>query len=138
MIIKACNLNTDIVLNCGHEVSAAVPVYEDQFFRSSDRFNLFLFLGYAIQNATESLDFAGSDVTDYIIKIIDERNNGSISKNEHDQVRIIKERFCKIISSTESNISLPERQHVSPDGKVYRVNENIIRSPEILFNLNLH
>ena len=118
---------TGVVLNCGHGVFYAVPVYE----------------GYSIQNAVIQQDIAGQDLTDFMAKILKERGYTFATREEIDTVRDIKEKLCYVASDFTLEIQKGctsvsvEKSYELPDGRSITVGSERFRCAEALFQPSL-
>lgn len=80
---------TGIVMNSGDGVSYTYPVYD----------------GYAIPHAVFSMNHAGCDITDYLMKILKNSGHHFSMTTEREIVRDIKEKLCYVASDFEKEIS---------------------------------
>ncbi|CAK5029191.1 unnamed protein product [Meloidogyne enterolobii] len=128
---------TGVVINSGYDVTHIVPVYEC----------------YAISPAILHLDFAGNDLTDYLMKvaflsflfnksvfkkIINEHSRYSVIKTtEREIVGKIKEKLCYVALDFKQEMSKAasslEKKYELPDKDVITIGNECFRCPEALF-----
>ncbi|XP_070619010.1 actin, cytoplasmic type 5-like isoform X2 [Erythrolamprus reginae] len=98
-----------------------VPVYE----------------GYAVGPAIVRMDMGSEDLTDFLLRMLNERGY-KINPEEREVVEDIKEKFCYVASDFEKEMATAtpsslEKKYELPDGQVITIDTERFRCPEGLF-----
>ena len=107
---------TGIVVECGEEVTQIVPSFES----------------YGIGHASLQLDLGGSDLNDYLMKILTKKNYYFTTAAQYDIVRDIKEKLCYVASDFEQEIHTA-KDFKLPDGQKITIGGDRFHCPEALF-----
>ncbi|KAM9507705.1 actin-like protein 7A [Guaruba guarouba] len=109
-----------LVVESGHGVSYVVPIYE----------------GYILRSITGKVDYAGSDVTCYLRKLLNEAGN-AFTEHQLNTIQDLKEKCCYTSLDLKQDLSLPvEKQQVDyklPDGRFITVGKERFLCAEALF-----
>ncbi|MEE6520729.1 hypothetical protein FKM82_018655, partial [Ascaphus truei] len=109
-----------LVVECGHGVTYVVPIYE----------------GYILPNITVRVDYAGADITNYLMKLLNESGN----RFREDHLHIIenmKNKCCYISSDLHHELNLPPNEYIAdyelPDGQLITIGKERFLCSEALF-----
>ncbi|XP_023833525.2 uncharacterized protein [Salvelinus sp. IW2-2015] len=115
---------TGCVVDCGYDVTHAVPVFE----------------GHCLPHAVRQLGLGGQDVTAHLALLLKESGaQFSSTTQEHDTVTIIKEQMCYVSTDPSSEtattiIGSADADYQLPDGQMLRIGSERFGAPEILFS----
>ncbi|XP_027731554.1 actin-related protein T3 [Vombatus ursinus] len=128
LALFASGYTTGFVLDSGAGISQCVPVFE----------------GYCLPHGVLRLDLAGRDLTEYLIKLLQDHNILLLSPSDKKIVNHIKENHCYVAANFEEeltkNPAMLEKTYKLPDGKTIKLHDEMFRCPESLFlpgHLNL-
>jgi len=99
-----------------------------------------IYEGYALPHAIERNDLAGRDLTDYMVKLLNEVGLNLSSSAETEIGKRIKEELCYValdpVAELEkyNNSNANNKDFTLPDGQVINVGSQRFRCPEALFN----
>ncbi|XP_015669316.1 actin-like protein 7A [Protobothrops mucrosquamatus] len=113
-----------LVVESGHGVSYVVPIYE----------------GYTMPNITERVDYAGFDVTQYLMNLINE-NIKLFTEKDWSILEDIKENYCFTSLDYQHDAATAPRKHEIeyqlPDGQVIIIGKERFLCAEMLFKPSL-
>lgn len=121
--LYASGRSTGIVLECGYGVGQIVPIDN----------------GRVISNAVSRLDVAGTDLTNYLLKLLTERGYEFTSLAQTEIVQDVKEKLCYVAEDFDAEMqkaaqsSELDKNYELPDGEVITVGNERFRCPETLF-----
>ncbi|XP_009963704.3 actin-like protein 7B [Tyto alba] len=109
-----------LVVESGHGASHVVPIYE----------------GYVIRSITEKVDYAGLDITRYLMKLLNKSGN-VFAEHQLNIVQDLKEKCCYTSLDLTEDLSLPvQKQQMDyelPDGRLVTVGKERFLCAEALF-----
>jgi actin len=122
LCLYASGRTTGLVLDSGDGVSHVVPVYE----------------GYPLPHGVLRMNVAGRDLTNYMTRLLTERDYQIETTAEKDIVRDIKEKLTYVALDYENEMlntsKSVEKSYELPDGQILTIGDERFRCPEILFN----
>jgi actin len=110
-----------IVLDSGDGVTHAVPIYE----------------GYSLRHSIMRADYAGRDLTEYMMKLLMEGGHRFVTTGEKEIVRSIKEQLCHVAIDFEEEMASKksvEEEFELPDGSIINIGNPRFRCSEALFH----
>ncbi|NWI70382.1 ACL7A protein, partial [Todus mexicanus] len=109
-----------LVVESGHGASHVVPIYE----------------GYIVRSITGGVDYAGFDITRYLMKLLNESGN-VFTEQQLNIVQDLKEKCCHTSLDLEQVLRWPvQKQQMDyelPDGRLVTVGKERFLSAEALF-----
>ena len=102
LALYASGKTTGIVLDSGDGITHAVPIYE----------------GYAIPHAIKPIKLAGSDLTNFLIKLLAKRGILLNTPSEIEKARELKEKYCSVAQEYDQQTKDDDNKTVAslPDG----------------------
>jgi actin-related protein len=111
---------TGTVLNSGDGITNAVSIYE----------------GYSLPQSIIQLDFAGRELTEYLMKLLFECGYSFKNTDDFDIVRDMKEKLCDVTQDIEEDLKkvTSKKIYKLPDGNVVTIGNERFKCTEALFN----
>ncbi|CAF1317739.1 unnamed protein product [Rotaria sordida] len=136
----ATGRTTGIVLDSGYGVTQIVPLIDDATLhpeteKNSEQSNS----AHVLPDAARSLNFAGHDLTNYLMKILNERGYAFTTTAEKERACDIKEKLCYVALDFDEEMakaaesSALEKSYELPDGQVISIGNERFRCAEALF-----
>jgi actin-related protein len=119
LALYASKRTSGIVLDSGYNVTHAVPVFQ----------------GYALPHAVSRVDFAGHQLNEYLMRLLNEKDC-KLTAEDYETVREIKEKLCFISPDFEHEKAVAESFKL-PDGQVVEIGNESFHCPEALFKPSL-
>lgn len=123
LALYGCGRTTGLALNLGDGVSEILPVYE----------------GFTMSHAVVRMaNMAGRDLTNYLMKLLNEAGYPLTSNTEREIVRDIKEKLCQVSTTVnEHSQNVSTKSYELPDGQVIHIGGERFECPEALFQPGL-
>ncbi|KAJ5079489.1 actin-7-related [Anaeramoeba ignava] len=98
--------------------------------------------GYTLRNGITRTNIGGRNLTDYLVRILTERDYFFESTGDKEIVKDIKEKLCYVSidfdkEMEKSQDSSIEKNYDLPDGNILSIGNERFRIPEVLFKPNL-
>ncbi|XP_074046972.1 actin-related protein T3 [Macrotis lagotis] len=121
LALFASGYTTGYVLDSGAGVTQCVPIFD----------------GYCLPHGVLRLDLAGRDLTECLIKLLQNHDILLLSPSDKLVVNNIKENCCYVATNfqeevTKNPVTL-EKTYKLPDGKTIKLHDELFRCPESLF-----
>ena len=118
LVLYSSGKFTGIVADSGEGVTHFSPIFD----------------GFSLPHVTIRLDLAGRDLTEYMIKLLNESGQRFSTSAEKEIVKSIKEKACYVALDFEEELKSVETfDYELPDGTLVMVRDQRIRCPEALF-----
>lgn len=118
LALYASGRTTGIVLDSGDGVTTVLPMYE----------------GHCWLHAVARQNFAGEDVTEFLVRTLQQHDQPFRTAAEFDIARDMKEKLCYVPQDCAAEAVTPGKKYELPDGHVVTLGEERFGCPEILFN----
>eukprot|EP01084_Bolivina_argentea_P038669 71509_1 len=121
--LLATGRHTGVVVQSGYGVTHSVPIYQ----------------AHALQYAVCKMELGGNTLTQYLIKLLNEKLYSFRTTAEKEIVEDIKEKLCFVTTDFESEMKKPETEtkYELPDGQVITIGNQLFRCTEALFQPHL-
>ena len=123
LALIAAGRNTGTVLQSGDSLTLAISIYE----------------GYCMPNTFVRTGIAGSDLTDYLAKMLMDRGYSCASDWDREYICHIKETLCYVAYDFDAEMGKAaksndlHKSYVLPDGREFVLQNEHFRCPEVLF-----
>uniref|UniRef100_A0A8C6D3X0 Actin related protein T3 n=1 Tax=Moschus moschiferus TaxID=68415 RepID=A0A8C6D3X0_MOSMO len=125
LALFAAGFTTGFVLNSGAGVTQCVPIFE----------------GYCLPHGVQQLDLAGLDLTNYLVMLLKESAIMLLRASDRKIVTDIKETDCYVAMNFEEEKAKKadciEKIYQLPDGKRFKLHNQLFHCPEALFSPSL-
>jgi len=125
LALYASGRTTGVVVDSGDGITHTVPIYE----------------GYAMPHSIKTMELGGQDLTNYLVKILQENDIQLSTAAEIECAQSMKEKICRVAMDFEGEMKMFDDNHFKdftlPDGHTIGIGNQLIRAPELLFNPKL-
>ncbi|XDA71288.1 hypothetical protein R6Z07F_001640 [Ovis aries] len=125
LALFAAGFTTGFVLNSGAGVTQCVPIFE----------------GYCLPHGVQQLDLAGLDLTNHLMMLLKEKGIMLLHASDRKIITDIKETYCYVAMNFEEEkakkAACIEKIYQLPDGKKFKLHNQLFHCPEALFSPSL-
>lgn len=123
LTVYSCGRVSAMAVDCGDGTIQSLPIYE----------------GHTMRSAITRMDLGGSDLTDYLGKLLLRRGCSFSTTSERQIVRDIKETLCYVATDYEQQLTAKSlgKEYKLPDGQTVTISEERVRCAEALFKPHL-
>ncbi|XP_069329051.1 actin-related protein T3 [Eulemur rufifrons] len=122
LALFSAGFTTGLVLNSGAGVTQCVPIFE----------------GYCLPHGVQQLDLGGLDLTSYLTILLKNHGIMLLTAADRKTVAEIKETSCYVAMNYEEEMAkkpdLIEKIYRLPDGKIFKLHDELFCCPEALFS----
>jgi actin-related protein len=134
--LYASGRTTGIVLDSGHSVTHAGGVGHFVLPLVFMSFSIVpIYEGFTIPHAIVRQEFAGRDLTDYLLLLLNARGHGPFAAADLDSVRALKEALLSVALNFDETMAAPleDKSYQLPDGRLLALGKELFECAEGVF-----